>query len=75
MSIESITNQQITMVASGMRTDKNKTKHVDSLPGKTSNKTYEKHALGSFLTQLRVERGHLKVSTFLEGIEIGRAHV
>lgn len=70
MSIESMTNQQITMVASGMRTDKNKTKHVESLPGKTSNKTDEKHALGSFLTQLRVERGHLKVSTFLEGIDI-----
>lgn len=58
------------MVASHMRTDKNKTMHVNSSSGKSSNKSDEKHALGSFLIQLRVEKGHFKVSTFLEEINI-----
>lgn len=58
------------MVTSGMRTDKNKTKRVSNTSDKLPNKVDEKHALGSFLTQLRVERGHLKVSTFLEEINI-----
>lgn len=58
------------MVTSDMKIEKNKTTRGNTSSDNALHKADQKRALGSYLMQLRIERGHLKVSTFLDEINI-----
>ena len=62
--------QEIGLVTASMKVKKNTTRVAVSVPAESEEPVPGKRAFGAFLTQLRIQRGHLKISTFLDEVSI-----